>query len=434
MITRIEATNYRCFDKLAAPMDAFNVLAGANGSGKTTLLDIPVLLGDLLKSANVAGAFMKPLLQRGARASSLGELLFRGLGESFVLAIEAALPPELVAGLVTLAPKSIQKNPARHPTHVRYELRVAIHGGRALRVKNEYLFTFPMNEAYEANRLPLQGENAQQSDWRFIIRRDGGRVYGEPTFFLPENVPVAKLCDAERSTEIDDTLLGFARLQYESAAEFPCGRWLLDALMKDVVFLSPEWEDLRKPSQPGLPEQLMASGENIPWLALRLKASSERRFGDWVEHVQTALPQISEIDVKEREEDHHAYFRVTYEGGFVVTSSGLSEGTLRILALTLIPYVEKPPSLLIVEQPEDGIHPQAIEAVMQSLRSLYDGQVWVSTHSPIVLADRKVDELLLTRLERDGSVTVTAGPDHPRLAKWKGALDLGTLFATGVFE
>ena len=434
MITRIEATNYRCFDKLAAPMDAFNVLAGANGSGNTTLLDIPVLIGDRLRSANVAAAFMKPLLQRGARASSLNELVFRGLGESFVLAIEAKLPQHLAEGVVALSSKAVQKNPARHPTHIRYELRVAIHESHALRVKNEYLFVFPMNEAYEADRLPVQGENARQPDWRFIVRRDSGRVYGEPTFFVPENVPTAKLRDAERSTEIDDTLLGFARLQYESATEFPCGRWLLDALMKEMVFLTPEWEDLRKPSQPGLPHALMASGENIPWLALRLKATSERRFSDWVEHVQTALPQITTIDVKEREEDHHAYFRVTYEGGFVVTSTGLSEGTLRILALTLIPYVDNPPGLLIVEQPEDGIHPQAIEAVMQSLRSLYDGQVWVSTHSPIVLADRSLDELLLTRLERDGSVTVTPGPEHPRLAKWKGALHLGDLFATGVFE
>lgn len=183
--------------------------------------------------------------------------------------------------------------------------------------------------------------------------------------------------------------------------------------MKEVVFLTPEWGDLRKPSRPGLPKRLMASGENIPWLALRLKSVSRRRFSEWVEHVQTALPQITEIDVREREEDHHAYFRVSYEGGYVVTSTGLSEGTLRILALTLIPYAEESTGLLIVEQPEDGIHPQAIEAVMQSLRSFYDGQVWVSTHSPIVLADREMNELLLTRLERDGSVTVTPGPEHP---------------------
>lgn len=57
MITRIDATNYRCFELLGIPLSDFCVIAGANGSGKTTLLDIPVLLGDLLRSRNVAGAF-----------------------------------------------------------------------------------------------------------------------------------------------------------------------------------------------------------------------------------------------------------------------------------------------------------------------------------------------------------------------------------------
>ncbi len=433
MITRIEATHYRCFDKLGVPMDSFNVLAGANGSGKTTLLDVPVVLRDLIESPNVSAAFMESILERGARASSLDELVFRAHGESFILAIEAKLPPAIADSLTKLAPKAVQNTSARQPTHIRYEVRLEVHESHQLRVKNEYLFVFPMSERYEEERLPLQGENGSQHDWRFIVRRDASRVFGEPTTFIPENVSTSRMEKAERSTDIDDTLLGVARLQYESPDEFRAGRWLLDSL-REVVFLTPQWEDLRKPSRPGLPKQLMASGENIPWLALRLQQSAPDRFSQWVEHVQTALPQIVSVEVKEREEDHHAYFRVTYEGGFVVTSTGLSEGTLRILALTLIPYTGEVPNLLIVEQPEDGIHPQAIEAVMQSLCSLYDGQVWVSTHSPIVLADRRLDELLLTRLERDGSVTVTPGPEHPRLAKWKGALDLGTLFATGVFE
>jgi predicted ATPase len=38
VITRIEATRYRCFDKLDVEFGDFRVLVGANGSGKTTLL------------------------------------------------------------------------------------------------------------------------------------------------------------------------------------------------------------------------------------------------------------------------------------------------------------------------------------------------------------------------------------------------------------
>lgn len=188
-------------------------------------------------------------------------------------------------------------------------------------------------------------------------------------------------------------------------------------------------------SPPGLKSKpLLSSGENLPWLALRLQEEAPERFAAWVAHVRTALPQITGISVREREDDHHAYFRVQYEAGFEVTSSGLSEGTLRILALTLIAYIDDAPRLLVVEEPENSIHPQAIDTVVQSLRSLYDRQVWVSTHSPVVLASTRLSELLITRLARSGAASVVPGEKHPRLATWKGAIDLGSLFATGVFE
>lgn len=424
MITHIDATNYRCFEKLSIPTGDLAVVAGANGSGKTTLLDIPVLLGDLLRSRSVSDAFMDPLLNRGARASSLGELCFRHYGESFSLGIEARLPDSVREAVVALSTPTVQKDASKQPTHIRYELRLRV-SAHQMAVQNEYLFLFKHSEEYEAQRLPLQGENANQDDWRFIINR----AYGGESTFRPEGR------GGKRSAQIDETLLALLRIQVENRAEFPASTWLLNLLLDGVVFFDPTWSKLRSPSQPGLKRKpLLSSGENLPWLALRLQEEAPDRFAAWVAHVRTALPQITGISVREREDDHHAYFRVQYEAGFEVTSSGLSEGTLRILALTLIAYIDEAPRLLVVEEPENSVHPQGIETVMQSLRSLYDRQVWVSTHSPVVLATAKLSELLITRLARSGAASVIPGEQHPRLASWKGAIDLGSLFATGVFE
>lgn len=125
-----------------------------------------------------------------------------------------------------------------------------------------------------------------------------------------------------------------------------------------------------------------------------------------------------------------------YAGGYEVTSSGLSEGTLRIFALTLLPYLPPSmlPALLVTEEPDNGIHPRAIETVAQSLASIAGTQVWVSTHSPIVLADTQLDDVLAARLDGEGAVTVVPGPRHPRLKDWRGGIDLGTLFAAGVLS
>ena len=429
MITRIDATNYRCFERLGINLGAFAVIAGANGSGKTTLLDIPILFGDLLRSRNVAQAFMSRLLSRGARATSLTEVPFRSDRDSFTLGLEAKLPSHLATVLTESAPASVRDTPEKHPTHIRYELRLEIEGGHQLTVRNEYLFVFPMSDAYENGRLPMQGENADQDDWRFILKRDFHWEHTSEIVLRPETKGAK-----EKSTQVDRTVTALPRLQYEPEAEFTAGRWFLNQLLNGALFFDPKWPDLRVAAPPGLDRTLMPSGENLPWLALELRNADPERFAMWVGHIRTALHQIADISVHEREEDHHAYFRVMYEGGFSVTSSGLSEGTLRILALTLVAYLPNPPALLVVEEPENSIHPQAIEAIMQSLRSLYDGRVWVSTHSPVVLADGTLSELVITRLARDGAAAVVSGEEHPRLAQWKGAIDLGSLFATGVFE
>ena len=429
MITRIDATNYRCFERLGINFGEFAVIAGANGSGKTTLLDIPILFGDLLRSRNVAQAFVGRLLGRGARATSLTEVPFRSERESFTLGIEAKLPEQIAKMLLEAAPATVREAPEKHPTHIRYELRLEVEKGHQLTVRNEYLFVFPLSEEYEQGRLPMQGENSDQDEWRFILKRD---FHWEQTsaVVLRSEVKGAK----EKETQVDRTVTALPRLQYEAEAEFAAGRWLLDQLLNGAVFFDPKWPELRAAAPPGLDRTLMASGENLPWLALSLMKSDEIRFGWWVDHVKTALPQITNISVREREEDHHAYFEVKYEGGFSVTSSGLSEGTLRIMTLTLLAYLPDTPALIVVEEPENSVHPQAIETILQSLRSLYDGQVLVSTHSPVVLADCKLSELVITRIDRSGAATVVRGKDHPRLMHWKGAIELGSLFATGVFE
>jgi len=429
MITRIDATNYRCFERLGVPLSDFCVIAGANGSGKTTLLDIPVLLGDLLRSRNVAGAFMERLLGRGARAASLDEIPFRAQRKSFSIGIEARLPDAVKQQLVGASTDAVQRDETKWPTHIRYEIRLESEEEHQLVVQSEYLFVFPYDNAYEAGRLPMQGENANNKGWRFILKRARSWEDVSEATLRPE-----KKGGRDRDSQVDRTVLALPRLQYESESEFAAGRWLLDLLLDGVLFFDPKWGELRQASPPGLPKKLMGSGENLPWLALRLQQTAPDRFVAWVAHMRTALPQITGISLREREEDHHAYFRVQYEGGYEVTSSGLSEGTLRIFALTLVAYLDDMPPLLVIEAPENSIHPQAIDTIMQSLRSLYGQQVWVSTHSPVVLADAHVSELVITRLDRSGAATVIPGTEHPRLAQWKGGIDLGSLFATGVFE
>lgn len=427
MITRIEATRYRCFDKLDVDLGEFRVLVGANGSGKTTLLDIPVLVGEMLKARTIGDAFLRERDHRAPRATGFRELIFQGNGDFFILAIEAALPEQHARDLLEGMTEKARAKEERRPTHLRYEMRFQLFNETELQVQNEYLFAFP--KAYAPSRdgaaARLHGEVNPSRNWKFILKRE----YGGKAEYTPETTQRARVA----ASELGPDLLALPRVLYESKLEFPAARWLLSLLTEETVFFEPNWNDLRVASMPGLSKtQILGSGKNAPWLALELQKTDPERFALWKSHVRLALPQITDISIHEREDDHHAYFRVRYGDSYEVPSSGLSDGTLRILVLTLLAYVAKPPRFLVTEEPENGIHPQATEVVLQSLSSIYDSQVVVSSHSPVVLASMDLDQILAARISESGASEVIPGPQHPRLVDWKGEVSLPTLFATGV--
>ena len=433
MITRIEVYRYRCFSKLAVELGEYNVLAGANGSGKTTLLDIPILLGDLLTQRICSAAFLETQPSRGApRAHTLDELIHQGRGDDFVLVVEAALP-EHIAKQVAEPPKGpVQASVGRWPTHLRYELRFQVFNNIELHVLNEYLFLFSDNKKRPELGGGLQGEPISylksghprlRQGWQSLLNRERGEP-AQLSQARGKASPVPKI-------RVPPHQLALASVPYDQES-YPALVWFQDFLRAGSIFFDPDWRTLRSASPPGQPNHFLPNGLSHPWLALHLQKTEPARFQDWIEHVQTALPQIENIEVREREEDHYAYYRVHYQGGYVVTSSGLSEGTLRTLSLTLLPYVRTRPALLLTEEPENSLHPQAIETVLLSLQSLYGSQVWFSTHSPIVLAHTKLSHVLCARMNANGSAEVIPGNQHPRLKDWKGSLDLGTLFAAGV--
>lgn len=431
MITRLEAQRYRCFAQLDVDVDRYQVLAGANGAGKTTLLDLPVLLGDLLQQRRVGDAFLQRQDSRAApRARTLTEVIHRGQGDWMTFSVEARLPADLVN---VLAARSTAASTQRIPTHLRFELRFTLFNDE-LEVAEEYLFLFPETGRRPEPGVALQGaprgsgRALRSRDWQSIIRRP----LGEATTFLPETTTRAARIPA---LHVPASQLALGAVPADERL-FPVALWFGNLLREGAVFLEPEWAELRQAAPPGDPLQLLPSARNTPWLALDLQRRDPARFSFWVDHVRTALPQVAAITAVEREEDHFAYLKVAYSGGYEVTSSGLSEGTLRILTLTLLPYLPPSalPELLVTEEPENGIHPRAIETVVQSLSTIAGTQVWVSTHSPIVLADTALDDVLAARLDDDGAVTVVPGTRHPRLRDWQGTVDLGTLFAAGVLS
>jgi len=190
---------------------------------------------------------------------------------------------------------------------------------------------------------------------------------------------------------------------------------------------------IRKPSPPGQSLHFKTDGSNLPWVIENLK-KDKKKFNQWIEHIQTALPDIESISTIEREEDRHRYIKIKYTNGIDVPSWLVSDGTLRLLALTIPAYIKTINGVFLIEEPENGIHPKAIETVYQSLSSVYTAQILLASHSPIILSLMDTEHLLCFAKTGEGVTDIVNGTEHPKLREWSGNPNLSSLFASGILS
>lgn len=103
-----------------------------------------------------------------------------------------------------------------------------------------------------------------------------------------------------------------------------------------------------------------------------------------------------------------------------------------MLALTLPAFLPQFEGIYLIEEPENGIHPMAMETVYQALRSVYNAQILLATHSPVILSCAEAKEVLCFKKDDRGATDVVSGPDHPALRTWQDNLNMSDLYASGV--
>ena len=84
----------------------------------------------------------------------------------------------------------------------------------------------------------------------------------------------------------------------------------------------------------------------------------------------------------------------------------MSEGLLYFLAFSALPYLA-PSSILLVEEPENGLHPARIRDVMNILKEISKTtQVLIGTHSPLVVNELEANQVtIVTRDAKHGTRT-----------------------------
>ena len=101
-----------------------------------------------------------------------------------------------------------------------------------------------------------------------------------------------------------------------------------------------------------------------------------------------------------------------FDSGQQIPASQASDGVLLVLAYLTVLYLPRDyqPRVVLVEEPENGIHPKRLQDVIQIVRDLVkeqtQSQVILTTHSPYLLDLFAPEEVSLCQMGEDGAVSI----------------------------
>ncbi|MBN1910292.1 MAG: ATP-binding protein [Pirellulales bacterium] len=418
MIRLIEALNYRCLRYVRQELGPFHVLVGPNASGKTTFLDVVAFLGDLVSDG--------PKEAIGNRTPNFDDLLWGRTGNRLELAVEVAIPDDR---------KRMLPDDDEYDT-IRYEVAIgSINSSGTVGIVEERAF-LKLYHPLTQRQLTLFPADITSPETFFEKKREKGtrRVFtkasdGNDNYYTETEERSGKGWFPSMKFGPDRSTLAMLP---EDESRWPVSVWLKQVLMEGVQKFILNSLLIRQASPPGQVRGFKPDGSNLPWVIERLKREAPERFHDWIAHLKSSLLDLEDIDTVERPDDKHRYLMLSYAGGLRIPSWMVSDGTLRLLALTLPAYLPDLEGVYLIEEPENGIHPRAVETMFQSLSSVYGAQVLLATHSPVVLGIASRDQVLCFKKTDCGATDIVSGTEHPQLREWQEGSDLGSLFAAGV--
>ena len=129
----------------------------------------------------------------------------------------------------------------------------------------------------------------------------------------------------------------------------------------------------------------------------------------------------NKIKLEWRQKDSDAYF----------DAYSLSDGTLRFICLAALLLQPSPPSLIILDEPELGLHPFAIRILAEMLESASKRvQVVLATQSVTLLNNFAPADVIVA--ENDGLKTSFQHVDEDKLKHWLDEFSIGELWEKNV--
>lgn len=383
MITRLEFDGFKSLQGFAVDLEPLTVFIGPNGAGKSNILEALALLSRLA-SMPIVDAFKQGRGRAIDQFSRFGDEVGSEMRFAAEFLFFGTYDPH-----VGFRPHDISR--------FRYELIIErvtqVSGTERLTVRREELRSMGRDEDRWIDAHPeFVALVSYPDEVRRHIVADAKHVTVHPPLRPPEQVQL----DAHRTVlargEIPTYVTGFVRPNLRSC------QWL----RLDLTHLA-------GPSDRVDTGGLRPDGSNLPTVLADL---DPELLGEIRTDLVALVPGLSSFMVVPEED----VLRIDFElsGGERLPARLVSDGTLRLLALLTALRLEPRPHLIGIEEPENGIYPGRLLAVVELLRqeagrrlheepafasgvleklfadsytaNFLPPQILLTTHSPLILA------------------------------------------------
>ena len=417
MLTRLKVRGFKNLVNVDVSFGPFTCIAGANGVGKSNLFDAITFLSALAdRPLMEAAKCVRDERNRSTDVRSLFLKLGDEHGDEMSFDAEMLVPATGHDDLGQAAKAAI--------TFLRYTLvlrcRREEHGPSAdrLEIAKEQLEHVNVSDAHKHlqfrhspawRRSVVRGRRVtaflsidETGDSRLIKFHQDGRP-GKPREYLASNLPRTVL-SSSNAAESPTALL--ARREMQS--------WRL---------LQLEPSSLRNSDSFSAPTHVATDGSHLASTLhhlSRIEAGNGGAAGNLgsvyarvANRLSGLVDDVHEVRVDEDRQRELLTLQVLDRDRNLHAARALSDGTLRFLALAILEMDPDAQGLLCFEEPENGIHPERISAMLRLLKDLCVDtteavgpdnplrQVIVNTHSPAVVGFVEDDDLLVATRRED---------------------------------
>ena len=393
MLKQITLENWKSFRHAELYIDPLTVLIGTNASGKSNVVDALDFLNSIMQGASV----------------------------------ETVLIHNIRGGIEWAARKPETK----------FSFQVLVDGENE---EEDYLYKITVENT----------PNVQVVDESLTLinsQNISDNISLKPPYFISSSFSEKNVITLNISETVKEALEGIPFDNFDNIEQIVIGQIRVRSILKNIFILNPIPSQMRDYSP--LSKKLERDGSNIAGVLAELP---EQQKAEVEENLLKYLAKLPEGDMRKvwsepvgrLGRDAMLYCEEIWHPNqepIIVDASGMSDGTLRFLAILTAMLTQPKESLIVIEEVDNGLHPSRAGLLLQILKEIGQQRqidVLVTTHNPALLDELTPDfipfVIVAYRDIKTGESQLIPLEDIEDLPKLIASGTLGKIASKGLIE